>query len=614
MRIRTKLLLALLVVGLLPLTFLTWVGYKKASHAMRDRTIAHLSAVASVQEQRLQAIIDQNLERLRLVSSRTQMRLSLRRFIEEGTEDDRDKIGRIIADARRSIDGLDGIMVYDQEGELVQAVGENSDTARPDFVFNRSQGGEEVIDGFYLREDGTLGVYLAGPLTLDDEQIGVIIIASSGDRFNQLAATTDGLGDTGETCLVGSLDGVTAFLTPLRFGDAPTANNKTLSARVVRNTALMKTPEIAGFFDYRGEKVFASFRFLPDADVAVLVKLDWDEVFEPIRNLRNFFLVTMLTSAALTLALALRFARSLTKPDPPPDGICWKDCRRRLLAPRHRFDRRRGRGVGRRFQPHGRRLTEANRGLEERVEERTAELERSNRDLEQFAYVASHDLKEPLRTVTSYVQLLEKRYADKLDDDARDFIGMAVDGTGRMSGLIDGLLKFSRLTTQGDELQAVPLAEPIGMAQQQLAVALDEAQAVINVGDGMPTIRGDRTQLAQLFQNLIGNAIKFREPDTVPEVSITARKKDGDCDLWVISVADNGIGIEPEYADRVFQIFQRLHTRDEYAGTGIGLALCRRIVERHGGDIWLEKKAEEETGATFSFTLHGATETSEADG
>jgi signal transduction histidine kinase len=236
------------------------------------------------------------------------------------------------------------------------------------------------------------------------------------------------------------------------------------------------------------------------------------------------------------------------------------------------------------------------------LEVQTAELQRSNSDLEQFAYVASHDLQEPLRKVSSFTQLLQKRYGGKLDDRADQYIGFAVDGAKRMQVLINDLLAFSRVGRISTGMQEVALDDCLDEALHSLSTALEESAAQIE-REPLPQVRGEKTLLTQVFQNLIGNSVKFRA-DASPLVQITARR---DEDEWLIQVSDNGIGIDPQFADKVFVIFQRLHGRDEYEGTGIGLALCRKIVEYHGGRMWLEPRAEGEAGATFTFTLPVAT-------
>jgi PAS domain S-box-containing protein len=239
----------------------------------------------------------------------------------------------------------------------------------------------------------------------------------------------------------------------------------------------------------------------------------------------------------------------------------------------------------------------ARKRAEEETLEMAAELRRSNQELEHFAYVASHDLQEPLRTVSSFSQLLARRYRGRLDRDADDFLGFVVDGAARMQSLINDLLTFSRIGTRGNPFAPVACEDAVRTAGENLGVAIAESGAVVTHGP-LPTVRADATQLTQLFQNLLGNSIKFRRPDEPPRVHISAAREDS---AWRFSVRDNGIGIDPQYFDRIFIIFQRLHGRAEYPGTGIGLAVCKKIVERHGGRLWVE--SEPGRSATFHFTI-----------
>ena len=234
---------------------------------------------------------------------------------------------------------------------------------------------------------------------------------------------------------------------------------------------------------------------------------------------------------------------------------------------------------------------------ERRLAHYTTELERSNKELEQFAYIASHDLQEPLRMVTSYLQLLERRYKGHLDENADDFIAYAVDGAARMQMLIQDLLTYSRVSTRARPFEPTDCDDVLDHALANLKLAVDESGATVTFDD-LPTVAADATQLTQVFQNLIGNAIKFRKKDEPPRIHISAEHKGT---KWLFSVQDNGIGIAPEHTERVFLIFQRLHTREEYPGTGIGLAVCKKIVERHGGRIWVKSELGE--GATFHFTI-----------
>ncbi|MAE64753.1 MAG: hypothetical protein CMJ18_10845 [Phycisphaeraceae bacterium] len=240
--------------------------------------------------------------------------------------------------------------------------------------------------------------------------------------------------------------------------------------------------------------------------------------------------------------------------------------------------------------------------VEQELTSSAAALEASNQELEQFAYVASHDLQEPLRMVTSYLQLLSRRYRGRLDAEADEFIDFAVDGGKRMQQLIHDLLTYSRIASKTEPFEPIDLNAVIAEVRSNLEELIRSETARVECAP-LPTVTGDRLQLTQLMQNLVGNAVKYHGT-APPEVRVSAARSNGQ---WLLSVADNGIGIDPQHFERIFAIFQRLHTSEEYSGTGIGLALCKRIVERHGGHIWLESRPG--SGATFHFTIPGTTVT-----
>ncbi len=236
---------------------------------------------------------------------------------------------------------------------------------------------------------------------------------------------------------------------------------------------------------------------------------------------------------------------------------------------------------------------------QEELEQLVADLEESNERLEQFAYAASHDLQEPLRMVSSYLQLLERRYSDAFDEDAEDYLEFAVDGADRMRRMIDGLLQYSRIETSGEPLEPTDLDSILTDVLEDLQLRIEESAADVT-SESLPQVEGDANQLRQVFQNLLKNAIEYSGDDP-PRVHISAEETG---DEWIISVHDEGIGIDPGDTNRVFEVFNRLHSHEEYDGTGIGLAVCERIVERHGGEIWVDSNPGE--GATFSFTLSDA--------
>jgi signal transduction histidine kinase len=322
------------------------------------------------------------------------------------------------------------------------------------------------------------------------------------------------------------------------------------------------------------------------------------------RGVRNgvfVFLAAVLLAFIVVIAVLLRVVvlRPLSQLSAAVRRVAGGDFDHRL-TPRGPADLAR---LGHDVEAMRRRLVDglaASRQAMQQLEQQQRDLERSNADLEQFAYVASHDLQEPLRKVASFCQLLQRRYAGGLDDRAQQYIAFAVEGATRMQNLINDLLAFSRIGRMHNATRPVDLNVVVAQAEDSLALAIRESGARIE-RPSLPTVPGDATLLTMLWQNLIGNAVKFRRPDRPPLVRITAVPGNGS---WTFAVQDNGIGVDPEFASKIFVIFQRLHPRDSYPGTGIGLAVCKKIVEYHGGHIALDPAYRD--GAGLLFTLPDA--------
>ena len=369
---------------------------------------------------------------------------------------------------------------------------------------------------------------------------------------------------TAETLLVRRDGNEAVFLNTLRF-QTNTALNRRYPMDRTNTPAVQAAAGAEGIMegrDYRGVPVVAATRTVPGSPWALVARMDTEEVYAP---LRERFWQVILLATVLLLGLAT--------------GVSLVLRRRRLQF----------------YQAQAAAAATLQASLD-RLQEAQADLKRSNQELEQFAYIASHDLQEPLRMVSSYTQLLAQRYEGQLDEKARKFINYAVDGSQRMQTLINDLLTYSRIGIRGQPPEPTDAHAALGDALANLAISIRESQAIIT-NDDLPTVSVDPTQLVQVFQNLLANAIKFRQAAT-PRIHVSARDAGPE---WVFSVQDNGIGIEPQHAERTFVIFQRLHTRAEYPGTGIGLAVCKRIAERHGGKIWLTSVPG--TGTTFFFTV-----------
>jgi len=314
--------------------------------------------------------------------------------------------------------------------------------------------------------------------------------------------------------------------------------------------------------DYRRQEVEAAYAPVGDLGLGMVLKVDAADLYAPVwQQLR--FVIPLLLGVLVIGLLSLR----------------W------LLTP-----------LVLRLVRSEAKVSGLNAVLEKRVKKRTAQLEASNHDLQQFAFVASHDLKTPLRSISGFVQLLEQKYADKLDDSGLSLIHRTAKAARRLEQLTDDLLTYARVGAETKPLAEVNCNEVASDVADLLDASLKQSGAVLCFGE-LPRVMADRAQLTQLFLNLVSNAIKYCQGRT-PVVKVSASKKDGQ---WLFSVADNGIGVESQYFGKIFEVFKRLHTQKEYPGTGIGLAVCRRVVERHGGAIWLESALDQ--GSTFYFTL-----------
>lgn len=349
--------------------------------------------------------------------------------------------------------------------------------------------------------------------------------------------------------------------------------------------------------NYRGKRVFGTYQLVNNGKWIAVTEIERDEVYQTFN--KQLIVMTVIIGMVLTFSLImmLRLSHHVEQPvqhvlrgvqrlkygdyNYQIDITHMRSAPIELLQLCEAFNQ----------------MSQNIQGHERELKLQKEELALSNAELEQFAYVASHDLQEPLRMVASYVQLLAKRYKGQLDQDADDFIHYAVDGSQRMQNLINDLLAFSRVTTKGKELKSIDLEVVLQHVLANLQTAIQESEALVT-HDPLPTLLADPTQMAQLLQNLIGNALKFRDVDRKPIIHVGLEERDEE---WLFSVRDNGIGFDPKYRDRIFLIFQRLHNKSKYPGTGIGLSICKKIIEQHGGKIWVKSKVGQST--TFYFTL-----------
>ncbi|RJP39087.1 MAG: hypothetical protein C4548_12175 [Desulfobacteraceae bacterium] len=466
----------------------------------------------------------------------------------------------------------DRLCLHDADGRGWISIPDEADHHQSQYSLEANkilQSGAVAFEDFHV-DPHNHGVYLSVLAPVLDPQtlsipIGILVMRIDPENYlYPLINRWPTPSPTAETLIVRREGGMAAFLNAVRFDpDSALKRMEPLTKKTLPAVMAVSGKQgIVEGLDYRNQKVLADIRPIPDSPWFMVAKIDLAEVYAPIRD-RMWWLIILVTALLIaTVAVA---------------GLIWRHQRARFFKEKYE-------------------MTDALRESEERLRAVVANLERSNRELEQFAYVASHDLQEPLRMVSSYTQLLARHFEGQLDEKAKKYIDYAVDGAVRMGQLINDLLVFARVGTRGTPFKSVDTHALLGVVIKNLSVSIAEARVMVT-NDDLPVVWADASQLTMVFQNLVANAIKFRG-ETAPHIHVSAAQRDRE---WVFSVKDNGIGIDEKYKDRIFIIFQRLHTREEYPGTGIGLAICMRIIERHGGRIWFE--SEPGQGATFFFTI-----------
>jgi signal transduction histidine kinase len=475
--------------------------------------------------------------------------------------------------------------------------------------FIKGQNSAYVQNVYYSPSTQSLLITISAPIHSSDGMLlGVLATNLDPGKMNAIVSQRNGLRQSDDAYLVNTSE---LFVTQPHFISDPAILSLGVHTVAVKN-CLLHNSSVISANDYRNIPALIVYRWLPERQLCLVVKMDRSEALAPVYALGKLILLIGGIALLVASGLAYLLARSVTVPvqklvkasiqigsgklDTSIDvkgkdelgqlakafSLMTKDLKKTLVS-----------------RDELRAEVEERKKTSAKLARAIVDVQRSNKELEQFAYVASHDLQEPLRMVSSYTQLLAQRYAGQLDDKAHKYINYAVDGAVRMQRLINDLLTYSRINTQGQTPELVDSHAILGEAIRNLSAAIDENRAIIT-NDDLPTVRADHTQLLQVFQNLIGNSIKFHG-ENPPRVHVSVQDMGNE---WMFSVKDNGLGIDKKHADKLFVIFQRLHTQAEYPGTGIGLAVCKQIVERHGGRIWFESKPGKGSTFYFSFPKH----------
>jgi signal transduction histidine kinase len=616
MRLNSRLALLCFLITVIPVFVVGILAFQNGRQTIEKNTITHLVSTNLLKKAEFERWVRDNCHLLEILAKNRYLRTTLPDLLQIKQHFPADRMPEYASIMERLNPALAGggirelFILRASDGRLMISTdpvqeGKFHDN-QPYFINGRN--GTYVQNVYYAMSIQQAAMTVGTPLTdLDGNLVAVLAGRLDLAQLSAIMEMRSGLSKSEDTYLVNKFN---FYVTEPRFGHGFALKTSIHTEGVI---AALADQDGVGFYpNYRGVPVIGAYRWLPEWELALVTEVDQAEAYAPVHALRNVVLGIAMGISILATVLGWLSAYAITTP------------LRRLAAAAEVIDAGRldvaletgGRGevadLARALDRMVKRLASTlvsrdallseigeRKKAEQSREQALVDLKRSNEELQQFAYVASHDLQEPLRMVSSYTQLLADRYGDRLDDKARKYIDYAVDGAVRMQRLIQDLLTYSRIATRGGELETINSQSALDEAMVNLQVAIAEAEAAVT-HDVLPDIKGDATQLAQLFQNLIGNAVKFRSQATL-RIHVAAEK---DGDDWRFSVADNGIGIDLRYREKVFEIFQRLHTRSEYPGTGIGLAICKRIVDRHGGKIWFT--SEPGQGSIFFFTLKAA--------
>ncbi|MHA1863149.1 MAG: sensor histidine kinase [Candidatus Thorarchaeota archaeon] len=600
MKIRNKLAFTVVILAVLPLSFTFLVTIPTTQNAHTQEILSHLTSVASIHESRVEELIgDYHQE----ISHLTQHRIPtyIDAYLDNSSIDMQALAYEDIIEVKNINSLIRQIDIANSSGTVlastnVTKVGYNLSGEE---YFTRGLIGH-VVDAFYLDMNNSLKVHLAGPVIINGSVGAVLVIDYNPCDIITLFQDYTGLGDSGEAFFAKrDENGDALFVTPIRHITQASLNltlsKDDLSAPITQ-ALLGIEATFTEAYDYRGYHVLAVTRYMPELDWGIVVKIDAAEAYAAMYQSITTHLVTSIISTLIILVVGFVITRLITTPISTLIKAATKISDGELSE---RADITSGdemEMLAKSVNKMANTLVNLNIDLEKRVEERTKELTRSNEALEQFAYVISHDLQEPLRMIVSYLQLIEDRYKDHLDADGIEFINYAVDGSKRMREMVIDLLQFSRAGRQSLSEEEVDCNEIVEEVLANLKLSIQESGASVDTGQ-LPSIMANRGGITLVFQNLISNAIKFRS-EKPPKIVIEAVEGG---DKWKFSVADNGIGISGEHHNRIFDVFQKLHPRTEYSGTGIGLSVCKRVVEGLGGSICVESILNE--GSTFFFTI-----------
>lgn len=602
MRIRNKIILAFLLISLGSIALLGVFSFQFAKNQLISVRGEQLSTIISHQKYHLQHTLTAWQDRSRLIASRTQLRLTLEKQLNHPEPQHVKKMQRILNDALASVRQVQHISLCSPTGVDVVSVGAapSLPSLCPTYSFS-SQDRFTLHDIWMDSGSSAFSVLISGPVLLDSSLIGTIHVVLRADDLLDIVTNYYGLGSTGETLFARQdASGNAQFLTPLRYDPNPNLSRTIplshdqvpITRALLRQEAYLSDSAIV---DYRGVPVLAATAYIDELSWGLVAKIDRDDALQPVDTLLYAIIGFASILSILVTVIGLTFSRAITLPILHLASFSYK-------VKSGDFSQRASLPLSDEVGFLAETLNSMVSSLEVNQTEREKLIEKltaSNEELERFAYVASHDLQEPLRMVINFTSLLQEELGDNLSEDAKTYIQFSVDAASRMRELIDDLLEYSRIESTNERREAVDSLQALKAALDNLQEAMTQSNATVTYNDhDFPTVYANSVRMTRLLQNLIGNAIKYCRKGVSPEVSIDVKDTS---EAYIFSVRDNGIGIHTDYFEQVFSPFTRLHGHSEYTGTGIGLAICKKIVEQWGGSIWIESKMEE--GSVFYFSI-----------
>ena len=626
-RITTKFILWFLFIALVPLTITTYVSYNSSRKVLEEEVANSLLAVADNKANQVEAYLREKEENVTRLSHTSDIIEAVEKFYEAfdkwGIDSPEysavDQEFRPFFTYYQRSSGYDAFFLTRPNGDVIFSAGgrkglrslyemalyEDSELAKV-FIRTKKSLKTEISDFEYYPQTQKAAVFIAAPVFKGADLIGVVVVQMSNQGICELVQDYTGLGETGETVIATKIRDEVVFITPLRFDPHAAFKRKIAigSQKGLDIQEAVQGKEGSGIsIDYRDQEVLAVWRYLPSFRLGMGVKMDATEVFTSANQLRDTLLMISLGLLIIVVVMAILIAHSVSSPIKELTKISGIIAGGNLSA-RARISVKDEVGeLAQSFNQMTDSLVEAKANVEQKrakLEVQKKLLEKANQELDSFVYTVSHDLRAPLRGVASFASFLEEDYKYKLDEEGRDHLNEIRKGTNRMNELIEDLLKLSRISRIQNPYEDVNMNDLINSIRECIKFDIKKHKVDLRVQEKMPIVRCDRIKMGEVFLNLINNAIKFSSKYNKEHPKVEIGYVDED-EFHKFYVKDNGIGIDPKYHQQIFGIFKRLHTAHEYEGTGAGLAIVKRVMDDHGGKIWVE--SEPGKGAAFYFTI-----------